>query len=530
MSQILGIVLAAGRSERMGRPKALLRLGEQSFLRAAVEALRGGGCADVVAVVASADAETEARSAGARVVWNDAVRSEQIDSLRLALGAAGDAASAAVVLPVDHPLVRPDTVRALVDTHARRPEAVVRPFRHGRAGHPALFPRPVWAALRHDALPAGARSVVEDPAIETFDVPVDDDGVLTDIDTPDAYARHIGHAPPAAVGPEGVGLPTAARAALEARAGGRPVAIVARVDEGGTGRRVLVHGLDDIRGTLGDPVLDRAARALGERLLASEPGETAGPAGRTATVDEVPGALLYAEVHRSPARLFVVGAGHIALPLARLGVMLGFAVVVLDDREDFATEVRFPDASRVLRVDFADPFADLPPGPEDYVVLVTRAHRYDFDCLLRLVDNNPPPRYIGMVGSRRRIRAAFRAVLDAGVPAERLAAVHAPIGVDIGAETPEEIAVSIAAELVAVRHGVSAGGSLRQRERIVERLVTSTSTSGSRGGPESGPGRRLGSEPAARSGAEPGAEASEPGRRSTKSKSNSKSNRNNQDA
>jgi xanthine dehydrogenase accessory factor len=145
-------------------------------------------------------------------------------------------------------------------------------------------------------------------------------------------------------------------------------------------------------------------------------------------------------------------------------------VVVLDDREDFVTSDRFPDASRVLRVDFADPFSATRPAPADFVVLVTRAHRYDFDCLLRLVDREPLPRYIGMVGSRRRIRAAFRAVLDAGVPAERLATIHAPIGVDIGAETPEEIAVAIAAELVAVRRGAPAGGSLRDRERVVERL------------------------------------------------------------
>jgi xanthine dehydrogenase accessory factor len=483
MSRVLGIVLAAGRSERMGRPKPLLPYGERSFLRASIETLADGGCATVAAVVASREAELEARSAGAVVVWNDATASEQIDSLRLGLDAAEDGVTGALVLPVDHPLVATATVDALLSAHAARPDAVVRPTRAGRPGHPTLFPRSVWPALRDAGLPDGARSVVEDPTTETIDVPVEDDGVLADVDTPSAYERYLGSPPPSS---PRVGLMAAARAALDARAGGRPVAVVARADEAGDDRRVLVHGAGDARGTLGDPALDAAARALGEALLGnagagSDPGAGPGsakgatPTAQTAKVAAVPGALLYGEVHRPPARLFVVGAGHIALPLARLGVMLGFAVVVLDDREDFATEVRFPDASRVLRVDFADPFADLPPGPEDYVVLVTRAHRYDFDCLLRLVDNRTPPRYIGMVGSRRRVRAAFRAVLDAGVPAERLATIHAPIGVDIAAETPEEIAVSIAAELIAARHGVASGGSLRQRERIVERLMTSTS-------------------------------------------------------
>jgi len=263
-----------------------------------------------------------------------------------------------------------------------------------------------------------------------------------------------------------IGVAAAARAALNARAGGRPVVVIGQADEAGDGRRVLVYGPRDARGTLGDPILDRAARSLGTALL-REP--TSSP--RTVPVDDVPGASLYGEPHRHPARLFVVGAGHIALPLARLGVALGFPVVVLDDREDFATDDRFPDASRVLRVDFSDPFAAMAPGVDDFVVLVTRAHRFDFDCLRRLVDNDSPPRYIGMVGSRRRVRAAFRALLDAGVPSDRLASIHAPIGVDIGAETPEEIAVSIAAELVAVRRGVVPGGSLRDRERVVERWV-----------------------------------------------------------
>lgn len=262
-----------------------------------------------------------------------------------------------------------------------------------------------------------------------------------------------------------VGLAEAARVILGARAGGPPVAVVARADQEGGGQRVLVFEDGSARGTLGDPRLDAAAREVGARLLTStdEDAWTLEAEGGAAT--------LYAEAHRAPARLFIVGAGHIAVPLARLGAILGFPVVVLDDREDFATDERFPDAVRVEAVDFEAPFLEVAPAREDFVVLVTRAHRYDFDCLLSLLDAEAPPRYIGMVGSRRRIRAAFRALLEAGVPKEQVTAVHAPIGVDIGAETPEEIAVSIAAELVAVRRGVEAGGALRDVERIVERFL-----------------------------------------------------------
>lgn len=189
MAHILGIVLAAGRSRRMGRPKALLRLGDRSFLRATVEALSAGGCHDVVVVVASADIEAEAWSAGAGAEWNEARDSEQIDSLRIGLRAAPAYATAAVVHPVDHPLVDPATVRALIDAHGAHPGAIVRPVHDGHPGHPTLFPRPVWPMLLDRSLPHGARSVVEAASTEVVDVPVPDRGVVADIDTPEAYDR-----------------------------------------------------------------------------------------------------------------------------------------------------------------------------------------------------------------------------------------------------------------------------------------------------------------------------------------------------
>lgn len=264
---------------------------------------------------------------------------------------------------------------------------------------------------------------------------------------------------------EPVGLPEAARAVLAAREGDRSVALVGRVDERGGGLRVLVFEDGESRGTLGDPTLDAAARDIGARLLRSSED--------SAWTLETPdgSATLYAEVHRRPARLFVVGAGHIGLALARTGVLLGVPVVVLDDREELTDEARFPEGASVHRMDFSDPFAASSPTPADFVVLVTRAHKYDYDCLRALLDGDAVPRYIGMVGSRRRVRAAFRQLLDAGVSRERVAAIYAPIGVEIGAETPEEIALSIAAEVVAVRRGVEAAGSLRDTEQVLDRLL-----------------------------------------------------------
>ena len=267
-------------------------------------------------------------------------------------------------------------------------------------------------------------------------------------------------------GTEDITAAAAARAAVTARTGGRAVAVVMATEGPAAGRRMLVFGLEEATGSLGaGDALDDAARSLGAEVLAR-----GGAVSRmvAAAGEEV---LLYAESHRRTTRLFVVGAGHIAVPLAELGVLLGLEVVVLDDREEFATTDRFPAAASVRRVDFEDPFRDAAPGAEDVVVLVTRAHKYDFDCLSRLVREPPLPRYIGMVGSRRRVRAAFTALLEAGVPRDRLAAVHAPIGLAIGAETPAEIAVAIAAEIVALLRGVEPAGSLRGTEDVLGRLM-----------------------------------------------------------
>src|SRR5690606_27181970 len=133
---------------------------------------------------------------------------------------------------------------------------------------------------------------------------------------------------------------------------------------------------------------------------------------------------------------------------------------------------RFPDAARVLEADFTDPFRDIPLGASSYLVLVTRGHKYDYEALRDILRRDLRLAYIGMVGSQRRVRAAFEQLIREDIPAERLATVHAPIGLDIGAETPEEIALSIAGELVRARRG-GTGIPLRDRARVVERWISS---------------------------------------------------------
>jgi len=194
-AEAVGLVLAAGRSSRMGEPKALLELGGRTFLQACVETLWDGGCSSVTAVIASPDAAFAARSAGASIAQGQP-DGEQIDSLRSGLEELGDDVAAAVVLPVDHPRVRPATVATLLAAWREELESVgaagrgaveaavpiVRPVHDGRPGHPTLFPHRVWPRLQDTRLSDGARSVVESEQL--VDVPVDDPGILVDIDTP----------------------------------------------------------------------------------------------------------------------------------------------------------------------------------------------------------------------------------------------------------------------------------------------------------------------------------------------------------
>ena len=149
--------------------------------------------------------------------------------------------------------------------------------------------------------------------------------------------------------------------------------------------------------------------------------------------------------------LVVVGAGHVAVPIAQVGRLLDFEVVVIDDRPSFANKERFPDADRIIVDDFETALDGIEVTPTTYVVLVTRAHTHDVHALRKIV--RKPAGYIGMIGSRRRVYAVFKLLREEGVPLDDLLRVHAPIGLDIHTETPGEIAVSVGAELLKARRG-----------------------------------------------------------------------------
>jgi xanthine dehydrogenase accessory factor len=149
-------------------------------------------------------------------------------------------------------------------------------------------------------------------------------------------------------------------------------------------------------------------------------------------------------------RLVIAGAGHIAQPLAQLGSMLGFHVTVIDDRAAFANRERFPDADEIVVRPFTAAIAALNLDRHCYLVSVTRGHSFDEEVVRTALERTQGA-FIGMIGSRRRVRATLDRLAEVGVPRERLEQLHAPLGIDIGAETPEEIAVSIIAEIVRER-------------------------------------------------------------------------------
>ncbi len=160
---------------------------------------------------------------------------------------------------------------------------------------------------------------------------------------------------------------------------------------------------------------------------------------------------VYIEPLESTPRLYVVGAGHVGHNLAKLAATIGFKIHVLDDREKFANQERFPEAESVV-VETIPAWlqtADIPSSA--YVVIVTRGHTYDLDALRSLAKRDL--RYLGLIGSKAKVRRIYDALLEEGMPAEYLQRVHAPVGLDIGAVSPEEIAVAILAELIAVRRG-----------------------------------------------------------------------------
>lgn len=155
-----------------------------------------------------------------------------------------------------------------------------------------------------------------------------------------------------------------------------------------------------------------------------------------------------------PALLYLFGAGHVAINVCQVAANAGFDVIVTDDRSSYASKERFPAAREVHALDFDEAIKKLEPNEASYIVIVTRGHRDDMHVLRWAVQTRA--RYVGMIGSKRKVIQISKALQEEGLPPHLFDRVHAPIGLDIGAITPEEIAVSITAELIAIRRHAGA--------------------------------------------------------------------------
>jgi xanthine dehydrogenase accessory factor len=221
------------------------------------------------------------------------------------------------------------------------------------------------------------------------------------------------------------------------------------------GAKMLVRSDGSLVGTVGGGSMEAAVvldaqsvlrggqSRLGYYSLLGEAPSDLGACGGAATV--------FLEVLRSMPTLVVAGAGHVAEPLVAFASMVGFRVVVVDDRPDLLTPERFPRADQLVCANFDQLDQRVSLDSRTAVVIVTAGHQHDLTVLRQAVRS--PVWYVGMIGSRRKVQTLFDQMLSEGTSQETLAQVHAPIGLRTGGQTPAEIALSIAAELMLVLNG-----------------------------------------------------------------------------
>jgi xanthine dehydrogenase accessory factor len=238
----------------------------------------------------------------------------------------------------------------------------------------------------------------------------------------------------------------------------RPAALLTVIDPGGwaeiaTGAKTVIRPSEK-RAPGGLVLLGKLAIAqLIERIADSNGGllevdrdGTIKPVSRIAT-NGAP--RIFLDPIIGAQRLIIVGGGHIAQPLCAIGSMLGFNVTVIDDRASFANRERFPEADEIIVKPFKAAIDGLKLDRHCYLISVTRGHAFDEETLRAALKQ--PCGFIGMIGSRRRVRATLDRLEAEGIDPRRLDEVHAPLGLDLGAETPEEIAVAIIAEIIRER-------------------------------------------------------------------------------
>src|SRR5215204_6381606 len=247
----------------------------------------------------------------------------------------------------------------------------------------------------------------------------------------------------------------------EALSRGEEAALVTIVSSNGStpqrvGAKMLVFGDGRIVGTVGGGCYEHDAIGKARQVLQTRKATTVKYDLNDDFAEEtglVCGGRMevFIEPIEAAPDVYVFGAGHVGYWVARMAHDVGFRVHVIDDREKFANTERFGEGIDVIVEDIPAWIEQHPLPPNAYAVIVTRGHTHDLDTLRVLAAQRL--RYLGLIGSKAKVRRIFDELLREGVSDESLTGVHAPIGLDIGAITPQEIAVSIVAELIAAKHG-----------------------------------------------------------------------------
>ena len=216
-----------------------------------------------------------------------------------------------------------------------------------------------------------------------------------------------------------------------------------RLSEAGPVQRLVVGKDSPSVGTLGSKALDREISERVVEAAQEDLSETVevGTDGEQASV--------FLNVLLPRPTVYIFGGGHVGLAVARIAPTAGFRVVVIDDRPEFASRTRFPNADGVRVVNFERALEGLPVDDLSYLVVMTRGHRWDREVVVQALRTDAA--YIGMIGSRRKVALTFEALKQEGFSETDLNRVHAPIGLNIGGDTPGEIAISVVGELVRVR-------------------------------------------------------------------------------
>ena len=202
-------------------------------------------------------------------------------------------------------------------------------------------------------------------------------------------------------------------------------------------------------GTLEDALVGECLKTLGERKARTATFDLTGNAeGGAIETGHICGGqiVMFIDVLEPDPRLIIVGAGHVALSLARLASITRFAVTVIDDDPEHASGERFPMAERIITGDFAHVLEEFATRPDDYVVIAHGEPERDYVALTTMMKKKPA--YVGLLGSRKKVAQLVQRLQTDGVSKEELTTLHAPVGVAIGAQTPEEIGISILAEII----------------------------------------------------------------------------------